>query len=140
MTDYPAHVYAADTESTGVHPCPRCQTLVTWGSTNKGNRSRFDYPADSEGRYVNHNVTCPMTPGKERTRRLVEPSDAPSDCAECRAAIVRGSALCRVHWAQFRSWMSSLKPDAFTIWQLGNRHDRRALLRQWRKLAQTVNA
>ncbi len=62
VTEHPDHVYAAATEAGGVHNCPKCGRLVLWGSTTKGNRARFDYPAEAEGRYVNHHVTCGKVP------------------------------------------------------------------------------
>ena len=129
---HPDHVYAAETEAGGVHTC-RCGQLVIWGLTNKGKRARFDYPADIEGRHANHHIACPLSPGKKRTGRLLDPSDAPADCGDCRIAMARGNALCSVHWAEFRAWMSSLKPDAYTIWRLGDRKDRRQLLLHWRR-------
>lgn len=131
--EHPAHVYATETDAGGTHNCPRCRQLVIWGLTTKGKRARFDYPADIEGRHANHHITCLMSPGKARVGRLLDPSDAPADCEDCREAILRGNALCSVHWRAFRAWMSSLKPDAYTIWRLGDREDRRTLLKHWRR-------
>lgn len=129
---HPDHVYAADVDSGGVHNCRRCNRLVIWGVTKKGNRAEFDYPASDDG-YVNHHIICPMSPGKTRTGGLLEPSDAPGGCADCRESILRGGMLCAADWRRFRAWMSSLKPDAYTIWQHGERQDRRRLLEEWRR-------
>ena len=129
---HPAYVYAAETDSGGVHNCRGCNQLVIWGLTTKGNRAVFDYPATADG-YVNHQVTCPMAPRKARTGRLLEPSEAPADCAACREAIRRGNALCAAHWRAFRVWMGSMEPDAYTVWRLGDRKDRRKLLLEWRR-------
>ena len=128
---HPAYVYAADVDSTGVHNCRRCHRLVIWGLTTKGNRAEFDYPASDDGYYVNHHIICPLSPGKRRTGGLLDPSDAPEGCADCRESILRGGVLCAADWRRFRAWMSSLKPDAYTVWQLGDRQDRRKLLEHW---------
>lgn len=57
LAEHAAHVYAASTDSGGVHNCRRCGKLVVWGLTNKGNRAEFDFPTSDDG-YVNHHVTC----------------------------------------------------------------------------------
>jgi len=130
-TSYPAHALAAEVDSGGVHNCPRCNRLVVWGLTTKGKRARFDHPAGPDGEHVNHHVTCLMDPAKVRAGRLLKPEEAP-DCAACHEAIRRGGTFCEMHWREFRGWMATLKPDAYTIWSRGDRQDRRQLLLAWR--------
>jgi hypothetical protein len=72
-----------------------------------------------------------MDPAKVRTGRLLQPDEMP-DCDACRQAALHGSTLCGAHAYEFREWMASLKPDAYTIWKLGDRKDRRQLLLGWR--------
>ena len=126
---HPAYVYAVETESAGVHNCPRCNGMVVWGVTTKGNRARFDYPAGRDGNYVNHHVTCAMEPAKKRVGRLADRRYL-GTCRPCHEALRRGNALCRLHWREFRACMT---PDAYAIWIQGDRRDRRMLLRHWQR-------
>lgn len=61
--EYPENVYAAFTERDGVHNCPKCYRLVTWGETINRNRARFDFPATADG-YVNHHLSCGRKEGR----------------------------------------------------------------------------
>jgi len=128
MVVHPVHIYAEDTEADGVHTCRRCGGMVVWGQTNRGKRARFDFPSAPEG-YVNHHVNCGRDPAKERSVLL----EAPAHCEACHISMARGSTLCADHWRLFREWMRAEAPDGWIIWRLGDKEDRRSLLRHWRR-------
>ena len=124
---------ARDTLPGGVHNCPRCGVLVTWGLTHKGNQARFDFPPLEEG-YINHHITCPADPSRERTRDTLEVHDLTYTCESCERAIGRGGVLCADHWAEFQRWRVRQGPDAYTLWKKGEKEDRRVVLLAWLRL------
>jgi hypothetical protein len=127
-------IFAVDTESGGVHNCPRCHTLVTWGQTVHGKRARFDYPADREGRYPNHHATCAADPARDKTRGLLQAEELELGCDDCDVSVFRGGILCAIHWPEFRTWLKEVNPYAYVVWKHGEPKDRRVLLLRWAEI------